>query len=433
MDKTLFYGGFRYRLNREYTGTGYYICSASRSTRCNARLIRKDDNVVATTGTHTCSKQLVQQEGIVDSTAFVNQRLPDLAADHRLTALEIYSRILVELHEQYTEPIVNIPKKVDIRRMVRELRGVSRTDWLENIWSHESSMLEGMRFLRTHWRGVINQEEQQILLWMTNEGVALLRAGGPVLVDGTFKACPHEFHQLVIVMTYDKGTSCYVPCAYSLLTSKNEWMYLRLFHEILMQLDYVWEPESIVCDFELGLINAIKQEFPTSTLTGCYFHWKQALHRKLVKRGFRAEERAVVISSIEFLVAIEPEMVLSGLAYAKRSLPDTPKYQLFLEYFANTWIKKYDPVIWTQVNQKKKVLIRTNNGLERYNRRLNEKFSSAHPSMPTFIQVIREETLYYSLYLTNIRRGVEPFPQHQEFELPKVPDDFMTFQNNCDK
>lgn len=37
------------------------------------------------------------------------------------------------------------------------------------------------------------------------------------------------------------------------------------------------DPLTISCDFELGLINAIKKVFPLSHIIGCYFHAIQAI------------------------------------------------------------------------------------------------------------------------------------------------------------
>jgi hypothetical protein len=98
-----------------------------------------------------------------------------------------------------------------------------------------------------------------------------------VLVDGTFKIASHPFYQVLIVMAYDQSISCYVPCVHALLAGKNEWIYLRGLSEIIMQLDYQWEPKAITCNFKIGLIKALKQEFPNVTINGHTFHWKQAL------------------------------------------------------------------------------------------------------------------------------------------------------------
>ncbi|KRX53244.1 hypothetical protein T09_2547 [Trichinella sp. T9] len=39
---------------------------------------------------------------------------------------------------------------------------------------------------------------------------------------------------------------------------------------------------TIICDFETALIPAIRGYFPNTRVQGCYFHFCQAVHRKLL-------------------------------------------------------------------------------------------------------------------------------------------------------
>ncbi|KRX53075.1 hypothetical protein T09_7520 [Trichinella sp. T9] len=46
-------------------------------------------------------------------------------------------------------------------------------------------------------------------------------------------------------------------------------------------------PESIICDFETALIPAIQGYFPNTRVQGCYFHFCQAVHRKVGELGLK--------------------------------------------------------------------------------------------------------------------------------------------------
>ena len=48
-------------------------------------------------------------------------------------------------------------------------------------------------------------------------------------------------------------------------------------------------PDTILTDFEVGLIQAIELNFPTASLTGCYLHFTQALWRKIQGVGLQTE------------------------------------------------------------------------------------------------------------------------------------------------
>ena len=45
------------------------------------------------------------------------------------------------------------------------------------------------------------------------------------------------------------------------------------------------EPKRIICDFEKSLLNSLSISFPTTKITGCYFHYCQAIYRKIQKFG----------------------------------------------------------------------------------------------------------------------------------------------------
>ena len=98
------------------------------------------------------------------------------------------------------------------------------------------------------------------------------------LVDGTFKVVPEIFNQLYIIHTVCRNHV--VPVVYALLRRKNADTYQRLTEEVI-KVAPNWSPQSIMMDFEQASINAFQRIFPNVTLSGCYFHLRQSIHRKL--------------------------------------------------------------------------------------------------------------------------------------------------------
>ena len=71
---------------------------------------------------------------------------------------------------------------------------------------------------------------------------------------------------------------------------------------------------------------------------------------------------------------------------------------------------------------------RTNNALERYNRTLNDKFSSPHPSLLQFVTTMEEESRFQVRRLDDIRNGkVEP-PKNKGSTLFEPPLCYMNFE-----
>ncbi|KRX52339.1 hypothetical protein T09_8734 [Trichinella sp. T9] len=50
-------------------------------------------------------------------------------------------------------------------------------------------------------------------------------------------------------------------------------------------------PDTIICDFETALIPAIRGYFPNTRVQGCYFHFCQAVHRKVGELGLKTRYR----------------------------------------------------------------------------------------------------------------------------------------------
>ena len=101
-------------------------------------------------------------------------------------------------------------------------------------------------------------------------------------VDGTFQICPLIFYQVFTVHACVHGV--HVPLAYCLLPNKRQETYERVFLLLelkIRELDLEIVPTAIVSDFELAIMQATTAVFPVVQTKGCYFHFCQALIRKL--------------------------------------------------------------------------------------------------------------------------------------------------------
>lgn len=99
-------------------------------------------------------------------------------------------------------------------------------------------------------------------------------------------------------MVRDAGTNLFIPVFYVLMSGKTEWEYWSVFNEILIATELQLKPSFIHCDFEKGLIKALKDQFGMdgAKIVGCFFHFKQAILRKLLKLEIPKEEREIAIA-----------------------------------------------------------------------------------------------------------------------------------------
>lgn len=138
-----------------------------------------------------------------------------------------------------------------------------------------------------------------------------------------------------------------------------------------------------------------------------------------------------------------------GIPYVRsktdeRSYPEI--WEEFWEYFQNTWLVMYDPSSWNingcldtdtyKLDEEEILINRTNNPIERYNKRLNEKFGvgngKGRPSMAQFVTTIRDEASHYLMAISDMSRGravkAGTKSGHKDPTIQEMPLDYATFR-----
>lgn len=291
---------------------------------------------------------------------------------------------------------------------------------------------------------------ERMIGWAHPDLIFLVQ-GGPVniFIDCTFKVVPSAFMQLMIIMVYSKHHDLYVPVYYILLQSKKEDSYFNAIEQAINASNWKLEALTVTCDFEMALINAIKDQFPEGKRVLCLFHWKQALRRKL-RDDYKLPEEIVHLMTrsnglLELLTVIPIEEIIQyGIPYIRSQMQIEEQshkglLDKFWTYFSDTWLKRYDPKDWNvhhlkqnqaEFNSDDNLINRTNNPLERYNKTMNAAFGhNGHPSMIQFLTQIRSEACNYSKTLDCIRKKVQRAPPHQPCHYMIVPEQYYMFRN----
>jgi hypothetical protein len=101
-------------------------------------------------------------------------------------------------------------------------------------------------------------------------------------MDGTFKSSPTDFYQSYIV--YGKIFDQNFPLFFAFLQNKTTTLYSRLLthiKEFIMVQNITASPSEILIDYECAMFNSIRLVFPETRIRGCYFHFGQAIWRKV--------------------------------------------------------------------------------------------------------------------------------------------------------
>jgi MULE transposase domain len=291
------------------TGTKYLSCS-NRKGGCTARLILYSNGKVEEKNEHSCVRE--EAAGVVDVTTIMRQRLQDESvASLNTPPSRVWDKIMDGIVQEHGRTSIKvIPKHVGIS-LVKNTRtqftGGDVFRAIESIPARNVSCDDCRDFLQFNVAYTRNGKLQRYIGFGHPDLTRLLRYPKITLfIDGTFKVCPKPFTQCLILMLHDASVDLYVPVLYILLDGKDQETYWNAINLVIIHTDRRLEPAMVTCDFELGLINAIVEQFPTVHIVGCLFHWKQALRRRMLDLGIPREQvsDALTVGKLDVLTLV---------------------------------------------------------------------------------------------------------------------------------
>lgn len=359
---------------------------------------------------HTClSKNLVnptvinrddEMRAMVDNFA-----IEDLAA----TAERVWELVDAKFHDRRSTAVVQGMTRIQVKQRVYRARQQHFGGTIiGQVEMPPLSLVQGtpLPFFVFHHsyassRGVDGSSER-LIGWSHPALLNKLKYKSTTLfVDGTFRSVSRPFCQCVVIMTHDRASDLFLPVLFVLCTSKTRAIYANVMRSADQSAGQTIEPEMVICDFEAALMDSVLSHFDGVRVSGCYFHWKQALLKRLVKLRICSAEISVAMDrgALDLLAVMEPSVVqLRGIPHVQGLLQErierkghkysADKWGSFWHYFVRQWIIRVKPDVWSAHGLRRHVVARTNNLLERFNRELNSEFPSPHPTLPAFISAI---------------------------------------------
>ena len=166
--------------------------------------------------------------------------------------------------------------------------------------------------------------------------------------DGTFYIVPKLFYQLFTIFI-SIGTHT-LPAIYCLMSHKDEELYIAV---ILKLKDFIPQllPTNIMSDWERGSRNAFRHAYPGIRIYGCWFHYTQAIWRKVQKCGLTScyrnnPELALFVQKIMAIPLLPCDLIHSTYYVLQTpALQPIDKWKLdsFLRYFEKQWLKQVNP------------------------------------------------------------------------------------------
>ena len=197
----------------------------------------------------------------------------------------------------------------------------------------------------------------RILVFGSAETVGVLTASDAWVADGTFRTAPHPFAQIYTVHAMRRNFV--IPALHILLPDKKEATYREMWRAIKNLLPAeAGGPPQLLLDFELACWKTFQHVFPGVPIGGCFFHFRQAIHRRLQQEGltrrygasrdFRARVAKLcalafcpteLVPDIYERLAIETVAAFEAIANPdEQTRQENEAEQRFLKYFEETWV-----------------------------------------------------------------------------------------------
>lgn len=292
----------------------------------------------------------------------MRQRLVDeVMQDPSRPSIRVYSAEVVRVRRQGGGDRLSLPSFQGVRSTMQRARSATLPAipanlddvHVQGIWSETWAQERFLLHVDNDWG---------ILVFATDENLQRLRQCRTVYMDGTFKSCPRPYNQVFTILGNLNGFV--IPFVHVLMAERTIGHYRQALQAVKTGVrrstHHNWRPRLIVSDFELALRTAIETELPATRIGGCYFHFNQALWRKIQELGLsapyqqnqRLKEVIRKVMAIGYLPLAVVHMNFTALVGARRTQRLTARYpQLadFLTYVSNTYVRHratFPPPVW---------------------------------------------------------------------------------------
>lgn len=285
----------------------------------------------------------------------------------------------------------------------------------------KTHVFDALGLSRHHERGIFFNTAQtgdgfENCIFSSPKSISLIKENVDIkdrffLMDATFRVSPRGiFNQLLVIhVQFGKKT---FPVIYALMSQKTTKAYMNVLqyvHDNLLPID----GSGIIIDFEKAERLAISKLNTGINILGCWFHFCQALRRKMASIAelfalVRKEEKAKDIFSQFQCLPLLPYAIIESTFkdLAKKALRVSTLFSIFIDYFNREWIKIVKPIHFSVFMRGTK----STGSAESFNRQMNQRFKT-HGNFYHFCETLQKEEVVIAQQLENYIGGSM---QHQK-------------------
>ena len=111
----------------------------------------------------------------------------------------------------------------------------------------------------------------------------------------------------------------------------------------ILKLQITLNPKFALVDFETAASNALKYHFPDVEIKGSWYHFRQAIMKRVTRLGSRQpyhQTEYAELNRLGALAFIPVDLLDDAMQIIERLKPTDTKYDQLLDYFKRTWLKR---------------------------------------------------------------------------------------------
>lgn len=273
--KELVHNGYRYQLEKATPEKSYYKCVKYYTSKCSSRVhLVGNDVQIKSAHSHGPDAQEIQARKVVN-----NIKKKAVTTSENPSTIIANAIANVSQATKCALPNESLLKKIRRKRKVEGILSLVPSTRQELVIPESFNKLEDGRQFLLFYSGF---EEKRVIVFSTASNLDFLDKSSKWHMDGTFSAAPFLFSQLFTLHAVSGSST--VPVVFALLPNKSQETYLKLAFAV-KSLKPSLNPTNLMADFERAALNAFNAVFPSAAQSGCFFHYKQAIWRKIQQLG----------------------------------------------------------------------------------------------------------------------------------------------------
>lgn len=294
------YDDYLYYMDNRYDNV--FRCNTRRTTKCSGSAVLQDNILTILKGHNHPKSPFIREQiemkvemlRLSRETHIALKEIFDSVCRSNPNAAQYlsFASVRCNMHRERTKSRPSIP---DTLASLYDI--LQTSDIMQNIYKENITTTDG----------------KSAIIFSTNYLLQALSSATEIYVDGTFSVLPRKPHIAQLYSVHIRYMDMGIATLFILCDVRTITLYDALWDKITQLVPQLEQNiKFIMSDFEMAAVKSLNKKFPRANLTGCWFHFNQAVLRKWRKLRLSNIPKKV-LSMTMILPLLPPDMFQEAL------------------------------------------------------------------------------------------------------------------------